>query len=633
MRSKSDMNLRKIARSGTLALAAILPWAGVVLAAPSQNPQANRRSTDPPIASKGKYGQDLFVAVGRRDLPGVQSLIEKGADVNSRNGLEFAPIYIAAASHQSNVMKVLLEAGANLESESPYGTTLTFAAMTGNAEGARILLDKGANPNHARVDGATVLMMGAQAGNPEFIAEMLKRKADVNAASYNGATALAYAARMGHVEVGRMLLAGGAKPDQADLEKQTPLMLAAKAGHTEFVKLLIEKGAKVNIRNQAGETPLMLAAAYGDSPEAVETLIKAGSNVSAKDAKGRTAGVLAATRGYAESAKLLGVTNIAEKARNPQVAVKSSLDLLERSMIAFSNSTACISCHQEGLGRMTTASAKLRGFKFSANMEQAQVGRLRGALNALKPLHQQAIVNPEVMKQLPLIEINELNPAYGWMMAGMAAQNDPATEATAAMAMVMAKQQMPDGSWSFAMPRVPMQSSVFTFTALSARSLQAYAPKTAAAETQERMARAKGWLLITPAKSSDDMAFRLLGLKWTGASMIERQKAIDELLAAQRQDGGWAQLPGMHSDAYATGQALYALATAGGIAVKSDPYQRGVRYLLRNQDEDGSWFVNKRAVPANNYFHADFPHGESQYSSFNGTSWAALALLETIPKK
>ena len=632
MLSSLNRTSLKVIRPGALALAAVLPWAGVVLASPTDD-TPKRRSTDPPIAAKGKLGQDLFMAVGRRDVSTVQSLLKKGADANARNGLEFTPLYIAAASHQPDAMKALLDAGAKPEAESPYGTALTFAAMTGNADGARILFDRGANPNTARVDGDTVLMMAAQAGNPDFIAELLKRKVNVNQTSFNGASALAYAARMGHVEVGRMLLEAGAKPDLADNDKLTPLMIAAKAGHADFVKLLVEKGAKVNVRDKNGWTPLMMAAAYGDSVDAVRTLADAGSNLAAKDAKGNTAGILAAKRGFSESAEVLKATNGPKKTIDTRKAVSSSLSLLEKSMISFSRGTQCISCHQEGLGRITTASAKLRGFKFNQEMEQAQVGRLRGALGALKPLHEQAAINAEVMKQLPLIEINELNPAYGWMMAGMAAQNDPATAATAAMAEVMALQQAPDGSWTFAMPRVPMQSSVFTTTALAVRSVGMYCSKAKSTETKNRLAKAKAWFLMAPAKTSDDLAFRLLGLKWSGATMDERSASVRDLLASQRSDGGWAQMPGMHSDAYATGQALYALSSAGGVQVDSDAYRRGIQYLLRTQDDDGSWFVNKRAIPANNYFSADFPHGESQYASFNGTCWATLALLETLPRK
>src|ERR671925_1136895 len=85
----------------------------------------------------------------------------------------------------------------------------------------------------------------------------------------------------------------------------------------------------------------------------------------------------------------------------------------------------------------------------------------------------------------------------------------------------------------------------------------------------------------------------------------------------------------LQSDAYATGQALYALHIAGGLPVTDPAYQAGVQFLLRNQEEDGSWFVSKRAMPANNYFDAGFPHGQSQYASFNATCWATMALLAT----
>jgi len=196
--------------------------------------------------------------------------------------------------------------------------------------------------------------------------------------------------------------------------------------------------------------------------------------------------------------------------------------------------------------------------------------------------------------------------------------------------MVLARQQLSDGSWGFTLPRVPMQSSPFTFTALAVRSLNAYAPKGYSREIAQRVARAKAWLLATPAKTSEDRASRLLGLKWAGASANERQKAIAAIRADQRSNGGWSQLPTLQSDAYATGQALYALHIAGGVPATDAVYKRGIEYLLRTQDDDGSWFVNKRAVPLNLYFDGGFPHGESQYSSFNGTCWATMALLQAV---
>ena len=92
-------------------------------------------------------------------------------------------------------------------------------------------------------------------------------------------------------------------------------------------------------------------------------------------------------------------------------------------------------------------------------------------------------------------------------------------------------------------------------------------------------------------------------------------------------------MPGAYSDAYATGQALYALQSAGKVNSADPAVKKGLGFLMRTQDDDGSWFVSKRAIPANNYFVSTFPHGEAQYASFNGTCWAVMALIESLPRK
>jgi len=210
----------------------------------------------------------------------------------------------------------------------------------------------------------------------------------------------------------------------------------------------------------------------------------------------------------------------------------------------------------------------------------------------------------------------------------MFSNHQPRTQATDAMAACLARQQALDGSWTFSLPRIPMQSSVFTFTALAVQALKAYGPS----DTHARVAGARDWFLKSKPRNSEDRASRLLGLTWCGVDGSDRHKAAAEVLADQRSDGGWSQVPGGHSDAYATGQALYALRVSGGVSASNPALKRGVRFLLRTQDDDGSWFVNKRAIPANNYFSCGFPHGESQHASFNGTCWAVLALLQAAHK-
>jgi N-acyl-D-amino-acid deacylase len=97
------------------------------------------------------------------------------------------------------------------------------------------------------------------------------------------------------------------------------------------------------------------------------------------------------------------------------------------------------------------------------------------------------------------------------------------------------------------------------------------------------------------------------------------------LLAEQRPDGGWAQLATLETDAYATGQALVALQTAGH-AVTSSEYQRGVAFLMRTQFPDGSWLVRSRTFAVQPPRDSGFPHGKHQWISAAGTSWATMAL-------
>ena len=124
---------------------------------------------------------------------------------------------------------------------------------------------------------------------------------------------------------------------------------------------------------------------------------------------------------------------------------------------------------------------------------------------------------------------------------------------------------------------------------------------------------------------------QLLGLTWAGPSTSDIGTSLKALLSEQRQDGGWGQLPGLESDAYATGQALVALQTAGH-PVSSDAYQRGIGFLLRTQFPDGSWLVRTRTFPVQPPRDSGFPHGKHQWISAAGTSWAAMALALALPE-
>ena len=124
---------------------------------------------------------------------------------------------------------------------------------------------------------------------------------------------------------------------------------------------------------------------------------------------------------------------------------------------------------------------------------------------------------------------------------------------------------------------------------------------------------------------------QLNALADAGASPSERAPFVTALKAAQNSDGSWSVLRGIPGEAYATGEALYALHVAGEVATTDPVYQRGVEWLLRNQLADGSWFMPTRAVPVQPHtFESGFPHGWHQFASDGASSWAAMALLFTL---
>jgi hypothetical protein len=159
------------------------------------------------------------------------------------------------------------------------------------------------------------------------------------------------------------------------------------------------------------------------------------------------------------------------------------------------------------------------------------------------------------------------------------------------------------------------------------RALQLYTPNTAdKAAYASAIDKALAWILNTKARGNDDRAWRLTALAWGGKRKDAIQSALRELLATQKANGGWSDIDTMESSVYATGRALYGLQVAG-VPASNTAYQRGVQYLLKAQQEDGSWFVQSRALAFQPYFDAGFPHGYNQWISAAGTSWAVRAEL------
>jgi squalene cyclase len=206
-----------------------------------------------------------------------------------------------------------------------------------------------------------------------------------------------------------------------------------------------------------------------------------------------------------------------------------------------------------------------------------------------------------------------------------------ADQTTAAVAEYLLLRNNDLDHWRAVSNRPPSEVSPFTTTYVAIRALQHFGTDEQKKRIEERLRGVRGWLEKTAAKDTEDRVFRLWALKRAGGEAKDVQAAAQTLIKDQRPDGGWAQRDTMKSDAYATGTVLVALHEAAGLATSDPVYQRGVKYLLATQREDGTWHVRSRSKPFQTYFESGFPHGKDQFISLAASSWATTALALALP--
>ncbi|HUY89582.1 MAG TPA: prenyltransferase/squalene oxidase repeat-containing protein [Pirellulales bacterium] len=294
-------------------------------------------------------------------------------------------------------------------------------------------------------------------------------------------------------------------------------------------------------------------------------------------------------------------------------AVERGLKIVSTAAENYPNHRTCFSCHHQTLPMLAAVTARERKLEIGDKLlpEQAEFTRAS--------FHEQR----ENLQQGRGIGGRAMTVAYG-LWALRLAEHKP-NETSEAMAAYLLKTQHDDGHWSRQTSRPPLEDSNVTCTVLAAHGLQKFAAESRQAEAAAAIDKAKRWLAEAKLESQEDRAARLLGLGWLGGAEAELLAAREQLLAAQREDGGWSQLDGMPSDAYATGQTLFVL-QATGWQTSAAAYQRGMSFLLRSQCEDGSWFVATRSKPVQPYFDNGDPHGKNQFISIPATCWAVAAL-------
>src|SRR5262249_12083298 len=290
----------------------------------------------------------------------------------------------------------------------------------------------------------------------------------------------------------------------------------------------------------------------------------------AADETGRTALTLAAERRQADVVKVLKARNakgdlasLSQPVPTARNAVERSLTLIQQAAADWTSRAACLSCHHAPMMFRATALAKRLGFSVDPQMLEAQIQFVREQRSKLIP----ALSSMKTAQQMSTYSFRNGDgdlAFIGWILSSFLDAGLERDEDLQTIAVFLANLQLSDGSWRYGPPRVPLLSSDIASTASAVRALRHYGPS-GDAEISSRIERATAWLRSSTPVTIDDKAYRLFGLHWTGSEPVLIRKAADSLLEEQNPDGGWPQLRGLNSDAYATGMVLVALHQAIGL--------------------------------------------------------------------
>lgn len=566
-------------------------------------------------------------------------LIDRGAGVNARNPMDATALLWAAGDPAKAQM--LMDKGADVNAQSKLGRTplMVAASVAGNAATVKTMLAKGARVNvkdgispipvvPAGGGKGTPLMDAARTGDIDTVALLLEAGADVHATDARNATALSEAVMYSRRAVVRMLLDAGADATGSITPLQFSYMeLAAMRGDVPVAQMLLRHKAPLNMADAAGNTPLMFAAASDrDNAAMVSFLIEAGAEPNAKNRARETALDWALRRGQKTAIVAALKSAGAETGAAPRLqlqgeamgnvsaeeAIAKALAVLGKASKASFQTGGCANCHNHTLPMVASAVAARKGVAVDTGAVDMMT---RFTASMLAPMTEVLLEGSGVPPDMAV--------SGGYLLEALRAQKYAANRATASVVHNVAQMQMADGRWVGWAPRGPLEAGDIQATAMSIRSLRMYPIPGRQAEMEQRIARAQRWLMQATPANTEEYIMRLEGLMDSGAGSSAVTDASKQLAALQRADGGWGQLPGLPSDAYATGKAVVALTRARATA---GDRKAAIAWLRGAQQADGSWQVTTRAFPFQPLKDTGFPHGRDQWISAAGTSWAAMAL-------
>ncbi|GBL81153.1 Serine/threonine-protein phosphatase 6 regulatory ankyrin repeat subunit B [Araneus ventricosus] len=286
LRKKAKMNARSFDGSTPLHFAVYPGHANVVKLLIENGANVN-------IADyKNRTAIELAVAHGKLEI--VKMLSElKSINIHDKANDGFSLLHIAADSGHLNIIKHLIEKGADINSENDAGTKpIHFAAREGYKDIVQFLLDLDPTGKHLTAVGQTPVHYSVLGGHIDILQFLIDRKFDINASSRKGVLPIHIAVFKNNENILKILLNQGAFYN-AIFDGLTPLKIAQENNYVQCADLLvsvekyfnavkknisdveshIKNGIAVNVKNVDNITPLHYACWKGYE-NIVEILLK-----------------------------------------------------------------------------------------------------------------------------------------------------------------------------------------------------------------------------------------------------------------------------------------------------------------------------------------------------------------------
>jgi squalene-hopene/tetraprenyl-beta-curcumene cyclase len=316
---------------------------------------------------------------------------------------------------------------------------------------------------------------------------------------------------------------------------------------------------------------------------------------------------------------VFSATGLAEDTRpDPaklSAAIDKGLDFLVKDALRWKEMHQCASCHHGALTVWAMREAKLRGHAVD-EPRLTEFTKWVASAGAGKTGVPRPAGLPKALNVKPVL-----------YSLALSADPDPDADAKQGLKLMwgtIKEDQTENGSWS-AWPETRPPFFGGSHDSMTALATLALLPAADGDEEAKAM-RDKGVKWLAETKTDDDpqsVAIRLI--LWTKLKLpkAEWEPLFHRIQERQNADGGWSQEKEMASDAWATGQALYALAHAG-LKPEDPVISRGQSFLVKTQREDGSWAMTSRATKP----------GDKGATSLmpitgGGSAWGVLGLVRS----